>query len=236
LLRHQYPAVAHILTRSVNLALGPKLGFKTKCRALKWGPFTTLIPAVHIERNVFEEAVCIRAQRTSCVVECSGSVSLLWNQSATPLTECRIHLREPVFVQAAFRFVACFSVYFWEKKTCVSYILFLKGKASAAPTRRPARRWCTTWRAKSTLRFFPVSKVDLTTTVLLVWPSHLDRLSNVLIWLRKNLIFPSDAGVFRDFKQRIVVFRSGHYKEQVPRQTKIVLKPIYSTTKTSAYG
>jgi len=33
LLRYQYLAVAHILTQSVNLAFGPKSGFKNKCRA-----------------------------------------------------------------------------------------------------------------------------------------------------------------------------------------------------------
>lgn len=33
LLRHQYRAVAYILTHSVNLAFGPKSGFKNKCRA-----------------------------------------------------------------------------------------------------------------------------------------------------------------------------------------------------------
>jgi len=32
LLRHQYPAVAHILTHSVNLAFGLKSGFKNKCQ------------------------------------------------------------------------------------------------------------------------------------------------------------------------------------------------------------
>jgi len=32
LLRHKYPAVAHILTQSVNLAFGTKPGFKNKCR------------------------------------------------------------------------------------------------------------------------------------------------------------------------------------------------------------
>jgi len=44
-LRHQYPALVHILTYSVNLAYGPELGFKNKCRirAAKWGPFTTLV-------------------------------------------------------------------------------------------------------------------------------------------------------------------------------------------------
>ena len=33
LLHHQYPAIAHILTHSVNLPFGPKSGFKNKCRA-----------------------------------------------------------------------------------------------------------------------------------------------------------------------------------------------------------
>ena len=32
LLRHQYPTVAHILIHSVNLAFGPKSGFKYKCQ------------------------------------------------------------------------------------------------------------------------------------------------------------------------------------------------------------
>jgi len=57
LLRHLYLAVVDILTCSVNLACGPKSGFKIKRRALpqfglviswsgrvrawKWGPFTT---------------------------------------------------------------------------------------------------------------------------------------------------------------------------------------------------
>jgi len=33
LTRHQYPAVAQILTHSVNLAFGPKAGFKYRRRA-----------------------------------------------------------------------------------------------------------------------------------------------------------------------------------------------------------
>ena len=33
LLRHQNPAVAHILTYSVNLTFGPKSDFKSVCRA-----------------------------------------------------------------------------------------------------------------------------------------------------------------------------------------------------------
>ena len=33
LLRHQCPAVAYIWTHSVNLAFGPKSGFKSVCRA-----------------------------------------------------------------------------------------------------------------------------------------------------------------------------------------------------------
>jgi len=57
LLRHQYPAVGHILTRLVNSAFDPKSGFKNKSRARarfkivnfgsgrvrasKWGPVTT---------------------------------------------------------------------------------------------------------------------------------------------------------------------------------------------------
>jgi len=32
-LRHQYPAVAHILTHSVSLSFGSKSGFKNNCRA-----------------------------------------------------------------------------------------------------------------------------------------------------------------------------------------------------------
>jgi len=54
-----YPAVAHTSTQSVDLAFGPKLGFKNKwrardrfglaisglgrCPASKWGPFTILL-------------------------------------------------------------------------------------------------------------------------------------------------------------------------------------------------
>ena len=62
-----YSAVAHILTRSVNLAFELKLGFKNKCRtraglafvisssgrvqASKWGPFTTLCGYVGREQQ-----------------------------------------------------------------------------------------------------------------------------------------------------------------------------------------
>jgi len=51
LLRYRHPAVAHILTHSVNLSFGTKSGFKHKCHVLvsgfgfrlqNWGPFTTL--------------------------------------------------------------------------------------------------------------------------------------------------------------------------------------------------
>jgi len=44
LLRNQYPAVAHILTHSIDLAFGPKSGFKNICwdRAFIWDHFTTL--------------------------------------------------------------------------------------------------------------------------------------------------------------------------------------------------
>jgi len=34
--RHQYPAVAHILTHLVNLVFGPKSGFKSNDRARAW--------------------------------------------------------------------------------------------------------------------------------------------------------------------------------------------------------
>jgi len=66
-LRHQYPAVAHILTHSVNLAFGPKSGFKNKCRARagfglvisglgrvrasKCGTFTTLVETVYTTQS-----------------------------------------------------------------------------------------------------------------------------------------------------------------------------------------
>ena len=56
-----YSAVAHTLSHSVNVAFGPKLGFKNKCRTRsgfglvitgsgriwtwKWSPFTTLVPS-----------------------------------------------------------------------------------------------------------------------------------------------------------------------------------------------
>jgi len=38
LLHHQYPAVAHILNNSVNLAFGPKSGFNNECwvQAMFW--------------------------------------------------------------------------------------------------------------------------------------------------------------------------------------------------------
>jgi len=36
LLHNQYPAVAHILIHAVNLAFGPKSGFRNKCWAQAW--------------------------------------------------------------------------------------------------------------------------------------------------------------------------------------------------------
>ena len=101
--RHQYPAVAHISTNSVNLAFGPKSVFKNICmsgrvQASKWGPFTTpgrfqklLIMVLYVIplRQAFARRALGKLQELSELERLSDSVENVESQS-TFRQVCRI--------------------------------------------------------------------------------------------------------------------------------------------------